>query len=53
MVEDGREPRLAEGAGSIAVELLNGPERFEVALISLGNGAMLGGMARYTRLKSR
>ncbi|MGC1576396.1 MAG: hypothetical protein WA813_09785 [Beijerinckiaceae bacterium] len=26
MVEDGREPRLAEGAGSIAVELLHGPE---------------------------
>jgi hypothetical protein len=34
MVEDGREPRLAEGAGSIAVELLHGPERFEVALVS-------------------
>lgn len=52
MVEDGREPRLAEGAGSIAVELLHGPERFEVALVSLGNGAMLGGMARWIKAQA-
>jgi threonine dehydratase len=49
MMEDGREPRLSEGAGSIAVELLRGPERFEVALVSLGNGAILGGMARWMK----
>ncbi len=49
MVEDGREPRLSEGAGSIAVELLGGPEPFDVALVSLGNGALLGGMARWIK----
>ena len=46
-VEDGVEPRLSEGAGSIAVELLAFPERIEAVLVSLGNGAILGGMARW------
>ncbi len=46
-VEDGVEPRLSEGAGSIAVELLAGPERLDAVLVSLGNGAILGGMARW------
>ena len=45
-VEDGVEPRLAEGAGSIAVELLNFPERLDAVLVSLGD-AILGGMARW------
>ncbi|HEX5326412.1 MAG TPA: pyridoxal-phosphate dependent enzyme [Acetobacteraceae bacterium] len=44
-VEDGVEPRLSEGAGSIAVELLTFPERLDAVLVSLGNGAILGGMA--------
>jgi len=46
-VEDGVEPRLSEGAGSIAVELLRSPERLDAVLVSLGNGAILGGMARW------
>ncbi len=46
-VEDGVEPRLSEGAGSIAVELLGFPERLDAVLVSLGNGAILGGMARW------
>lgn len=46
-VEDGVEPRLSEGAGGIAVELLAFPERLDVVLVSLGNGAILGGMARW------
>ncbi len=46
-VEDGVEPRLSEGAGSIAVELLRAPERLDAVLVSLGNGAILGGMARW------
>jgi threonine dehydratase len=46
-VEDGVDPRLSEGAGSIAVELLAGPERLDTVLVSLGNGAILGGMARW------
>jgi threonine dehydratase len=47
MVEDGREPALSEGAGTIAVELLSAPERLDVILVALGNGAILGGMARW------
>jgi len=46
-VEDGVEPRLSEGAGSIAVELLSLAERLDAVLVSLGNGAILGGMARW------
>lgn len=46
-VEDGVEPRLSEGAGSIAVELLGFPERLDAVLVSLGNGAILGGMGRW------
>lgn len=53
MVEDGREPRLAEGAGSIAVELLRGAERFDTILVPLGNGALLGGIARYVKARGR
>ena len=47
MIEDGREPALSEGAGTIAVELLDFPERLDVVLVALGNGAILGGMARW------
>ena len=46
MVEDGREPRLSEGAGTIGLELLEARERPDVVLVALGNGAILGGVAR-------
>jgi threonine dehydratase len=52
MVEDGREPRLSEGAGSIAVELLARHEPIDVVLVALGNGAILGGIARYLKAKA-
>ena len=52
MVEDGLEARLSEGAGSIAVELLRGSERFDAILVPLGNGALLGGIARYLKARS-
>ena len=48
-VEDGREPAIAEGAGSIAVELLAWPEPITTVLIPLGNGALLGGMGTWIR----
>jgi threonine dehydratase len=51
-VEDGREPAIAEGAGSIAVELLSWPEPIATALIPLGNGALLGGMGAWIRHES-
>jgi threonine dehydratase len=49
MVEDGVEPRLSEGAGTIAVELLRSPELLDAVLVALGNGALLGGMARWLK----
>ena len=48
-VEDGREPTIAEGAGSIAFELLAWPESIAVMLVPLGNGALLGGIGAWTR----
>lgn len=52
MIEDGRELALSEGAGTIAVELLSFPERLDVILVALGNGAILGGMARWLQARS-
>ncbi len=46
MVEDGLEPAISEGAGTIGLELLELPEAPEVLLVPLGNGALLAGVAR-------
>jgi threonine dehydratase/peptide deformylase len=51
-VEDGREPRISEGAGTIAVELLAAGEPFDVVVVPLGDGALLGGMARWIKAAS-
>lgn len=48
-VEDGREPAIAEGAGSIAIELFTWPEPIATVLVPLGNGALLGGMGTWIR----
>ena len=52
MVEDGREPEISEGAGSIAVELLQRGDIFDAILIPLGNGALLTGIARWIKAYS-
>ncbi|HKU17099.1 MAG TPA: pyridoxal-phosphate dependent enzyme [Steroidobacteraceae bacterium] len=52
LVQDGREAPIAEGAGTIAVELLRWPERFDTIVVPLGDGALLGGMARWVRAHS-
>lgn len=49
MVEDGLEPEISEGAGSIAVELLAAMPAPDVVLVPLGNGALLNGMARWIK----
>jgi threonine dehydratase len=49
MVEDGRELEISEGAGSIAVELLQRGDTFDAILIPLGNGALLTGIARWIK----
>jgi len=48
-VEDGREPAISEGAGSIAVELLDWRDGFDTLLVPLGNGALLGGVGTWVR----
>lgn len=52
-VEDGREPAIAEGAGSIGTELAAWPEPFAALVIPLGNGALLGGIATWFRSVAR
>jgi threonine dehydratase len=52
LVEDGREPAIAEGAGTIGVELLRWPEPFGAVVVPLGDGALLGGVARWLKAHS-
>ena len=52
MVEDGREPEISEGAGSLAVELLARGDAFDDLLVPLGNGALLNGVARWVKAAS-
>jgi threonine dehydratase len=51
-VEDGREPAISEGAGTIALELLAGGPPFDAVVVPLGNGALLGGIATWVRAES-
>lgn len=48
-VEDGREASIAEGAGTIGLELLQRGDRFDAVLLPLGNGALLTGVARWVK----
>lgn len=52
LVEDGREPEISEGAGSIAVELLRRGQAFDAITVPLGNGALLNGVARWFKAVS-
>lgn len=48
-VEDGREPEITEGAGTIALECLESCVPADLALVPVGNGAMIGGMGLWIR----
>jgi threonine dehydratase len=48
-VEDGRESAIAEGAGTIAVEICRWPERPEVIFVPVGNGALINGVGRWLK----
>ena len=50
-VEDGSEPEISEGAGTIAVELLTG-DQYDSIVVPLGNGALLAGVGRWVKAKS-
>lgn len=49
MVVDGEAPEIAEGAGSIGVELLSRGDRFDAVIVPLGDGALLNGVARWVK----
>jgi threonine dehydratase len=51
-IEDGREPEISEGAGTIAVELGSWPHAFDFALVPLGNGALLAGIGTWMKATS-
>jgi threonine dehydratase len=51
-IEDGREPAISEGAGTIAVELCRWPHAFDFVLVPLGNGALLAGIGTWMKSHS-
>jgi len=51
-LEDGDEPHVSEGAGSIAVELLARGDAFDAVVVPLGDGALLNGVARWIKAAS-
>lgn len=50
-VEDGHEPRISEGAGTIAIELA--PLEPDTLLVPVGNGALISGMGCWMKAHSR
>jgi threonine dehydratase len=51
-VEDGREPAITEGAGTMGMELTSQPESIHTLLVPLGNGALLAGLGCWFRTHS-
>jgi len=49
LVEDGRDAALAEGAGTIGLEMLRSREAFDSILVPLGDGTLLAGVARWVK----
>jgi peptide deformylase len=52
MVEDGFDPAIAEGAGSIGVELLARGDAWDAIVVPIGDGALVGGIARWVKAAS-
>jgi peptide deformylase len=56
MLEDGLQPEISEGHGTLAMELLADARRrgteFDAVVVPLGNGALLNGMARWIKAAS-
>jgi threonine dehydratase len=51
-LEDGREPAIAEGAGTIAVELLRSETRPAAIYVPVGNGSLICGIAAWIKAKA-
>jgi threonine dehydratase len=50
-VEDGREPAIAEGAGTIGIELLRAGS-FDTVVLPVGGGSLITGVARWIKDRS-
>lgn len=48
-VEDGKDPFISEGAGTIAIELLSYGRSIDCVVIPVGNGALINGMGTYIK----
>jgi threonine dehydratase len=51
-VEDGREPAISAGAGTIGMELLRAGDNFDAILVPLGNGALINGVGAWFKAHS-
>ena len=51
-VEDGREPAIAAGAGTMGMEMTLWPQTISSILVPLGNGALLSGIGHWFRSRS-
>jgi threonine dehydratase len=51
-VEDGREPEIAAGAGTIAVELGRWREPIEAVVVPVGNGALAAGVGAWFKVEA-
>jgi threonine dehydratase len=49
LVEDGRDPAISEGAGTIGIELTRWPQAFDAILLPLGDGALLSGVSAWVK----
>lgn len=49
MVEDGREPEISEGAGTIGMELTGSGTNYAAIVVPVGNGALINGVARWVK----
>ncbi|KIH99294.1 hypothetical protein LP52_07900 [Streptomonospora alba] len=49
-VEDGRQPQIAEGAGTIGVEMA--PMELDAVVLPVGNGALISGVGRWLKERS-
>jgi len=48
-IEDGREPEISEGAGTIGLELGQYPEDLHIIYIPVGNGALISGIGAWCK----
>ncbi|HJS98886.1 MAG TPA: pyridoxal-phosphate dependent enzyme [Terriglobales bacterium] len=51
-VEDGREPAITAGAGTIGMELTDSADKIDTMVVPLGNGALLAGIGCWLRSRS-